>query len=62
MPRTIFMSLCALLLAIASLAQDTPALNVNSKYIVETVEFRYARKPSTFPKPALAIRQQRQVK
>ncbi|MBY0508467.1 MAG: outer membrane protein assembly factor [Bryobacteraceae bacterium] len=30
-------------------AQD---LNVNSKYIVETVEFRYARKPNAIAKPA----------
>jgi hypothetical protein len=34
-----------------------PDLNVNCKYIVETVEFRYARKPSATPKLGSEIQQ-----
>ena len=62
MPRIIymllsFMLLCALLLASALAQGPAPSgdLNVNSKYIVETVEFRYAKKPSALPKQILEI-------
>jgi len=33
----------------------TPELNVNSKYIVEAVEFRYTKKPAVTPKQVLEI-------
>ena len=69
MPRTIYMpwplraAVLACLLRTAGLAQTMPVsnplpdLNVNSKYIVETVEFRYARKPNAIPKPGFDIQQ-----
>lgn len=72
MPRTIYMprplriAVLAILWQAASFAQTipvsnpadpAPALNVNSKYIVETVEFRYARKPNATPKPGFDIQQ-----
>lgn len=60
MPRTIYMPrplrfavLACLLVAIGG-AQE-PDLNVNSKYIVETVEFRYTKKPAVTPKQILEI-------
>lgn len=58
MPRTIYMLLGYMLLLTSTLAQGpAPAddLNVNSKYIVETVEFRYAKKPNALPKQILEI-------
>lgn len=70
MPRNIYMPWpqrvvpLALLLLTASFAQDPaspqqsvtePDLNVNSKYIVEAVEFRYIKKPTVTPKQVLEI-------
>jgi hypothetical protein len=63
MPRYILMLwplrlfLLAGLLLVSGVAQTAPDLNVNSKYIVETVEFRYTRKPNATPNPGLDILQ-----
>ena len=60
MPRTIYMprplriALLTCLLHVTGRAQE-PDFNVNSKYIVETVEFRYAKKPGVTPKQILEI-------
>lgn len=63
MPRNIYMPwpprvvLMACLFLASGFAQGVPDLNVNSKYIVETVEFRYARKPNAIAKPGVDIQQ-----
>ena len=60
MPRTIYMprplrfAVLACLVVVIGCAQE-PDLNVNSKYIVEIVEFRYAKKPTVTPKQILEI-------
>lgn len=56
LPRVVLLAVLAL--ASVAFGQAPPGdLNVNSKYVVEAVEFRYTRKPNATPKPGVDIQQ-----